>query len=1658
MACKPADKAAVLADYSAYVSPIEVKVTPGLDLGEMEVSVDMKEVTVSLTNTTTGSYTGLSLILPEGQNYLKYFPSASGARKSPGYGGTCGSVLAAKATCTFKLSFTAVKEGKVNLTIGINYVNYIKGASTSFNITALIGPPADLQFTSGISTYNLGVVEQVDAVTRKVTVEIKNNGVLTARNLNFVLGQADAPNDAFVQSSNCPLNLAGQKKCEMVLQYTPKNTNGSDSAVTYNGNLTIDYKKNPVGLLGKLSASFNFLSTRLEADFTPDAVKNLAFLPMTAGNKDTKELKIQNIGYRSGVIKSLLIGNDVECIKAASGNKLRCQINGVDTTLLTFPFVIEDLNSCLDRSVVGVVGKASGETCTFNVTYWTSTNIAANGMFFASDVFVKYDSFWKGEAGTIISKKVATIPDVAFYAVGKLAFDHVEVTPPGMTKLPNIMPDPSAVLEADIGTIPLFQSSVNTNTTYYQVKLFFKNIGQSTVKVKLINDLASTAPLQIIPGVTGTISKNFYYKITQSSCDNVVSNANCIIVFNLAPTAQASAAIENDKMFDFVDSLMPILNYKGFRLSYNDGSNISDTGLVLANKTIETKIKSRLERNGFLNIESPASITYTATAGQSKSYTVRLRNIGTGTLMIPAASNLFQNPPTGGGVDWSLRFIDNPGDPENCGIFNAVDKTLAPTQTCTVSLLAQMPETSRIPTYGNYYDDIGRSFVNQGERTSTVKSTVDYYFKYHPLASSPGVLSDTNKMKATAQFTSEAYIVPQKPLPLTSAVLYRPAISYTALSVTYPSAITKAALNTTERYYDANTYPYTVSGATVTRVGVANCPATITTYIYEDCYNKFFKAPKSMIYVHSIAAGAMPRTAGEYILHGGTFLVGETSTFSLSFKNVGMRPSSSMTLVPDFGPASPISVQTVIPASLTSKASSLPIKFNFTPTAAGRFYQCYNLNYNSYIAMRTTRFCVYAEAVDPSYLAGNNKLVKIEYSDDFSTFTDITSTLNNVDDSKYASFFTVDGSGLTLKKRFKITNTRTTSITKLNVNLLASGTSSARNLTGAYTSNYVTVLTSGLTPATATPVCTADMTLASGASCVIDIRYAPTAAEGLIRNYVGVIFEVSSNQYLSYTGAVSFRNAPPTKLSLVNTTFQNPLTAVASDIKYYDSATDTITPRVGSFGVSINKDPAAPKKNPYVLTNADISNIFEYRVVNGTDLKTSFMPAWKLLNPAASFPVSDTDILISSSPSAEITANRACFFGDDEGDPAVPYDFKGFNKDSQNICKMKIAFKGYRTFSGATCGLQFMGGTIDKDCNPFSYSLLYSTTEGVTLVNSDFLVHMQGYMQPNGINADLVEMKNVTASSSGSVRIGVPLISPVNSNRGSIQVGLLCYDKDYLKLKADKIYELINDYTYSSGELTQHNNLADIENCLPFTDMDEYVNVSGLTKGTYYFFKVFALRHFSNGVDPDLTYLSDSTLPIVTAVIPTAGQVYNHEAKQVIDTSFKPATGIRSAGIDTCAQDYTIFEIVGVNYQAYKNLINSVVFKYLDENPDVNENYPVEGIGAVTHWLSDNAYDISSSISLYDGSTVPGFENYNLAVLDGTNENYKASYHQQCGNNPSCSMLYKLVGGDPGEGLYYEGVFYTTADGASAAIRCYRDLLCPTNPQLSINSASCLPP
>jgi hypothetical protein len=1666
MSCKPIDKKVVYADVNNFLSPVGVSVNPGLDLGEMEISSDPKEITMIVTNNSDGEFTNLSLDVFTGQNYLKFQATTSGVRKSPGAGGSCGTILKSKASCSYKLSFIPFKLGQISIPVTINYYNYIKaGTPHTVTFTGLIGEPADLAFSNGFTSYNLGNVEQTNSTVKKLFLEIVNNGELTARDITPAIVNINASGAYSIVSNGCPKSLRGKAKCTIEVGYAPVNNSPTDLPATYNSNFSIDYLKTPNNLLGKLNSTFTFYSTRLEADFTPSVVKSLGFSTLVVGNSEIIELKIQNIGYEAGVVKALLIGSDIECIKAVSGNTLACKKSGVPTTLANFPFIIQDTNNCFERNVIGVVAKAAGEICSLQIKYQPSVTHVTGNTFPVSDIYLKYDSRWKGVSGTIISKKIANIPSLTALGVGLLAFDHVELTPPGLTKLPNIIPDVGAYLEANLGSIPLFQANVDTNGTFYLVKLFFKNVGNSSVKVKKIT-VGMTAPLEIIPGVSAALSSGFYLKVIQSSCETVPVSSNCIVTFNLAPKPQASTIIENAMMFDFIDSMMPSLNYKLFKLTYSSGPTVNDTGAAVPDKEIEIRLKSLLVRRGVLVIESPNSIRYSGIAGQTQEYKIYLRNIGTGNLLLTSGLNQMFNPPAGAGNDWTWRLIANSGDSDTCGIYNSVDKTLAPDEVCSVAVKTEVPETSRLTNFG-YFNDYVRGFTNQGERITTAGSSIDINFRYHGNPLDLVSITETNSIKLSSSYIAEAHIVPQKPLPSTSAILYRPEINYSTVSVTYPGAITKNATVVPELYYDSRTFAYTYSSGNINPG--AGCPGYIDAYTYEQCYNHFFKSHLSVHHFQTISNGSMPRTGGEYIFHAGTFPTGEEANFGLSFINSGVVGASSMIMVEEVDASSPISIKSILPPGLSYGAATPQIKFGFNTNTPGLYSRCYDLNYYSGLSNRTTRVCIYAEAVARNLIGGKTKLIDIGHSDNNTTYTNITSNLNSFDDSEFASFFVINGSNLTVKKRFKISNNRNVSVNMMSYYILESPTSTPKNITGQLSSPYISMRDANSSPAInlagdPNPACSVGMTLAAGSSCVVDIIYAPTDIEGQTRDYLGVVFEIAPNQYVSYTGALSFRSAPPTKLSVVNVTFQDPISPTPTDIYAVTALSGTKALRLGSSAISLNRDPSNPKKYPYALTSATISNIFEYRVVNASTLKTSFMSAWTAhqtkIGSSDPFPVSDTEITIFTSDTAEISANRACFFGDDEGNSGIPASFKGFNRDTQNICRMKLAFKGYRTFSGSACDTQSMGGLISNSCNPFAYTLLYSTTDGVSLVNDDLNLHMQGYIEPNSITSDTFQLTDIVAKSNGSVKIAVPTINANHLNRGSVTVGLLCYDKDFMKLKSDKIYNLINDYTYINGNLSKIGTTADIENCVAFTDNDQYVNVGGLSSGSYYFFKVFAMRNFpiQNAGEQELKYISNSSVMILTAAIPGANQIYNHATKQFIDTSIKSQTGTRDFAMSTCAADFTNFDILGVKYKAYKSLINTPIFNYLIANPSSNANYPNEGIGAITHWLSDSAYDIGSSISLYDGTSVPGFSNYNVTALDGTDENLKASYHQTCSNNSSCSLLYKLVGGDPGDGLYFEGVFYTTPVGANAAIRCYRELLCPTNPTLSINSASCLQP
>ena len=344
-----------------------------------------------------------------------------------------------------------------------------------------------------------------------------------------------------------------------------------------------------------------------------------------------------------------------------------------------------------------------------------------------------------------------------------------------------------------------------------------------------------------------------------------------------------------------------------------------------------------------------------------------------------------------------------------------------------------------------------------------------------------------------------------------------------------------------------------------------------------------------------------------------------------------------------------------------------------------------------------------------------------------------------------------------------------------------------------------------------------------------------------------------------------------------------------------------------------------------------------------------------------------------------------------------------------------------------------MGQTVVGSCNPFVYKLSYWSYKRSS--NSDIYVHMKGFIEPDRVAVTPAKVYNVT-SVGGTVTFDWQAMAPLNPAWGAITKYRVYYDTSYSNLNTLNVFKLTSPVLYKETA-----NAATTS-----------ISVTGLTAGKYYFFKVFAVRTYT-GVTPNLTFISNSNIPIVPVVIPTTTQLYNHTLGVLIDKAYKLPAGTLTNGVSACLKDVYALSISGASKNVTKLLISTPVFNYLQSSSTLSTGYPTQGIGAIPHWLSDTAYNLRTSISLYDGTVLPGFPGFNTTKLSGNSPANALVYQKTCTNNASCDLLYKIVGGD-GVDLYFQGTFYATPT-VSAYYRCYATIPCPTSTGKLITDPSC---
>lgn len=1621
----------VTAITSKILEPVSMSVSPDPDLGEISVGDDPTIVTITIENNSSDKIRKLNLLISKDQSLLKFRENNEGDVFSPGHGGTCSDVLQPEATCVFKLSFNPRKSGEFIIPVTLNYENLIEPQEKTITIKALTGEPASLVFVNDISTYDLGIIEQTEKITRFLELEIVNSGELSARSVVTSFLNIN-PTGAFeLVSHNCPATIKSKQTCKVKIGYEPKNNEYTDPLVEYKSQLTLTYKRDSKGTQSNLNSYAEFISTTIEAKFKEN-FKVVDFGVLFTGNKLTKSVKITNVGFRAGIVQELILTDYqnqpiTTCRKSATGNILDC-----NKTLDQFPFVIEDTNACFDNQTRGIEGKVQGASCIFTFTYWPSLKWQSGSQsthyFNDIKVAIKYDSQWKGQENILVKSDVYNL-FAEFLSAGKMEFvnmtvENVLVNPLNITTLGN-------ETSIDLGRIALISSDAYSKI----MKITWKNTGENVVLIDAISDKHN--PLANTITEIGYNLNTFYKHIKSSaSCGFVSPGATCNISYDLAPVLQASSALEDSLMYDDVSDLLK--KKKIFTLHYNDGSKFEDNGDPSILRTYNTNLTAKLIKKGSLAFTSPLSSSTTLLNGQSTVKDVCLTNVGTGevyAIKSDGAENLYPDGTNG----WPFKIQDlstitsSCANPATKDCFDIVYKNsdllpmipdplkfLAVGETCVLSFEVKLADTVRDTSIELTYEN-DRIFVPLGSNTTSAWprreahiNSAPVSFKYYDgdyISTDPasymnyGYLGVTKKTSLSAHFYKPAQLVLSNPLPISSAVLHRPEIFYPLMSSTYPMNVTLTARTIPEMYFPGSFFSATSNG--------------------------FTKSDEAYLHVNTLnLKGGVYDT--EYKMHIGTFPVGESVTAALDVRNSGGSTAVGVTMT-ELGGVSPIVITAFggltikpFPAFNITNTFFKQVLINFTPTAPGLFKKCFDLSFNNGLAPTEQHTCIYAEAVATA------PKIKIDYSDievampgPVETFSGSYINLNaplNGADATFTLFSGIKDSAIYAKKVFRFTNTGSVSARRFSYYYMASATNVQ---VPPGDTQLVSMPTKG---------CALNMTLLAGDYCEVYIKYKPSkTSSAALTRYLGVIYEVapSSSQYVTQAAGIRFTALDPAKLSVLNT----------SPESLNDWSTPT-APLPISESWPLDLTAYNRTTTPHlVLDSMPQTRTFPIVTIKNTSaLKASFL----YMNPT---PGPGVWNIIYTNSFVTVNASRGCFYGDDEFNAAIPANQKGFNSTSVNICQFSVLFFGHETY--ASCSVWSapvktktvrIGELIDTSCNPYVFKLTYYNNNRSSYESLVF--HAKGYIEPNRSTSmpNTPAFTNVTANfvsgSIGRATFSWPELMPLNASWGNIIKYRIYYDTSLLVLNGVNVFKLTGGPAFIETSNTSIRTAT----------------INNLVVGKYYYFKVMAVRTYAG-----LTYLSDTNMPLLTLPIPGADHIYHHETRTLTDKTYLPTPGNRVNGVTTCGLKYFNVSINGTVIKTYKKLVTTPVWNHLITNPAFNTGYPAEGVGSLPHWFGDAAYNLNTQISLYDGSTLLGYPDYLPASMSGNNTDLKVIYQKTCNNNETCDYLYKIAGGDDVD-LYYQGVFYAKDTAATAFYRCTAVIKCPTNISKFITDGTCALP
>lgn len=1616
--CTPVEEASETAEIlnKGINGVVDFEVIGNLDRGEFLLGGQGDDITIRVKNNTAYNLSDAKIDIALSSAGVKFSPNESGDSESPGFGGSCQSIIAPGESCTYKLRYEARSSGEHTQDVSFSYKSLIDDFSKTVQLKFLTGTPASLIFESDEINYSFGVVERTEPKVFSERLVVVNTGELTARGIKFTKLDNTTSNAISVISNTCGTELVQNETCEILIEFEAKNygVGAPDGNLDfdYTTNIRFDYDRDPEGGQSALNAYFDARSIRIQGDIQIGGLPNLSFDDLIVGNIETQTLKLTNKGYKEGILLSVDIRDPANnliarCVRDGSDN-LACRDSASDITssasnlpLTTIPFKFEDASACfidvddfnytrgedgnlVNSSIKEMKGRTiedPGGSCFFTVTFHPSVTFMSDGNFNNYRFNIRFDSTWKDTVD--IRNDLDTdensyiIDDANYLAAAKLSFDIIEYK--NDTYLNSDLAD-NDFFDYDLGRISLIASSNYKD----RVRIRIVNTGSSFGEVLSITDGASPTPNNITE--TSYNINTYYQNIKHSGCDVVNPySGQCDILFDLNPlvssnpdSAQAEAE-ENGAMYDVLGAYPN--RYKIFQLKYKDGTTYNDDMSPRVDREITMNMRGLLVRKGLLafsDYSMTEGLTYPAFSGANTQYFhLKLENVGTGGItyinmdnpvMYPGSSNWTTDSST---ALYGSRIVDNPtsalisGVDKDCYEFMDFGGTAGPAAAAPNTNAPSLLGPGEICTLTFEMSKMSNDRVDDAYYNSADRQWLRWFSA--PLNGSHALREYSSDQFLQSSFSFEYYDGDGIP---DAGTGYSPQLdghgsSY--VTVNYPVNI--ASRQPAVLVPDA---PQPMISSVLWRQAI-NIPShaplagewgkSFAAYSLSEMWRDLTKGSGNPPITYS-RANSQNRLSGfldtsyDYVFYGGTYFSGENTELSFRLTNNGNMQAGS--LVPTLNGDAEFALSS-IPTNVGSGGSGNVI-INFTPSAQGTF---------------TTE-------LEITYLDGSKDLTD---RDNYS-YTDKTKTLRILIVAEAVASNT--GRISMTSQRYGVEyNEQTENFTEnldstlVNHNLVMNGydPNTAMTIEAVRGSSVYAKARLNFTNYGSTTVNNISFNLKGAVSSSTASNSGAGVGYQIVFNnctgslapgdscYSEVIHQASPGEpgVTTRYGAISYEIGPDqyyAEYFRVNFTAVDP-----AKVKVGNLSTNVINDGNGGTiqdAYPINLGAYSNLSHPIHSTYPTGQVVKTIAMTNPSNEKASFLKQYRNYVGDQNATIPGTEyVTIYSQGALAFAVNRPCFYGDDEGS-GLPEEEWGFNINTISSCTLKVTF----TFDD-----NYLGEDIVESENYGILSYYDSKRASVSTIP----IYIKGFVEPNRSNAQTNKLYNVVTDDTGYAYLEWDPFTPGNPDWGPIVRYRVFYSEFSINL----------NNVFSSDDLTYVDTIGTETNA----------EITGLLLNRFYYLRVVAVRETPSGKE----FLSvPNNFSVKPVIVPDETAIYDYDRKLLIDKftlpkgSSSPDFITKSEAVTSCQTSTRTIRKEGSNRTRSQQLIDIEDYELINSDPN-NSNYPFY---AFPHWLADAPEDVA-----------PLFPGFSCDITNMHNEDDSIMYIKDC-DNCTCNTLSKIVGGE----------------------------------------------